>query len=130
MNSFNHYAYGAIGEWLYSTVAGISELAPGFKRILLRPQPHEKLTHAAATLESPYGQISSAWKRTRSTFTWTVVVPPNTQATAVPPAASLDAIKVNGKPWSAHEGIRTADAFDGRPALTLLPGRYVFTMPA
>ncbi len=130
MNSFNHYAYGAIGEWLYSTVGGISELAPGFKRILLRPQPHEKLTHAAATLESPYGKISSAWKRTRSTFTWTVIVPPNTTATAVPPAASLDAVKANDKPWSAHAGIRAADAFDSRPALTLLPGRYTFIMPA
>jgi alpha-L-rhamnosidase len=130
MNSFNHYAYGAIGEWLYATVAGISELAPGFKRILLRPQPHEKLTHAAATLDSPYGEIRSAWKRTRATFTWTVVVPPNTTATAVPPTASLDAVKANAKPWAAHPGIRADGAFEGLPSFTLLPGRYVFTMPA
>ena len=129
MNSFNHYAYGAIGEWLYATVAGISELAPGFKRILLRPQPHEKLTHVTASVESPYGRIRSEWRRTRPTFTWTVEVPPNTQATAVPPAVSLDMVKVNGKSWSSHEGISAADPLDGRPALTLLPGRYKFTMP-
>jgi alpha-L-rhamnosidase len=130
MNSFNHYAYGAIGEWLYDTVAGISELAPGFKHILLRPQPHARLTHAAATLDCPYGEIRSAWKRTRSTFTWTVAVPPNTTATAVPPCASLDRVKADGKSWSAHSGIRFAGKHDGHPALGLKPGRYMFTMPA
>lgn len=129
MNSFNHYAYGAIGEWLYATVAGISELAPAFKRILLRPQPHAKLTRASATLESPYGKISSAWKRTKNTFTWTVVIPPNTTAVALPPAASLDAVRIANRPWSQAEGI-TATTHDGAPALALAPGRYVFTLPA
>jgi alpha-L-rhamnosidase len=129
MNSFNHYAYGAIGEWLYATVGGISELAPGFRRILLRPQPHEKLTHAAATLESPYGRITSKWKRTRATFTWIVEVPPNTQATAVPPGVSLDTVKIDGQPWDQHAGVHGTVLPDNRPALTLLPGRYTFTMP-
>lgn len=130
MNSFNHYAYGAVGEWLYESVAGISELAPGFKQILLRPRPHARLTHAAATLHSPYGEIRSAWKRGRSTFTWTVVVPPNTTATAIPPCASLDAVKAGGRPWSVNPGIRPAEKHDGELALTLRPGRYRFTMPA
>ena len=126
MNSFNHYAYGAIGEWLYSTVAGISELAPGFKKILLRPQPHEKLTHASAALESPYGKISSAWKRTRSTFTWTVVVPPNTTALAVPPCTSLANVRITNKPWREAEGV-TATTHEGAPALALAAGRFVFS---
>jgi alpha-L-rhamnosidase len=129
MNSFNHYAYGAIGEWLYATVAGISELAPGFKKILLRPQPHNKLTHAAATLDTPYGIVSSAWKRTKKTFSWTVVVPPNTTATVVPPSTSLDDVRIANKPWRDVEGV-TATTHDGHPALTLLPGRYTFTLPA
>ncbi|HSI10039.1 MAG TPA: family 78 glycoside hydrolase catalytic domain [Rariglobus sp.] len=128
MNSFNHYAYGAIGEWLYATVAGISELTPGFKRILLRPQPHEKLTHAAATLTSPHGEIRSAWKRTKKTFTWTVTVPPNTTATAAPPCASLDNVRIANKPWREAEGV-SSTTHNGLPALTLLPGRYTFTMP-
>ena len=128
MNSFNHYAYGAIGEWLYATVAGIGELAPGFKKILLRPQPHAKLTHASATLESPYGKISSAWKRTKTTFTWTVVVPPNTTAVAVPPSASLDNVRITNIPCLEAEGV-SATSHDGAPALALAPGRYVFIMP-
>ncbi|HEY9247522.1 MAG TPA: family 78 glycoside hydrolase catalytic domain, partial [Rariglobus sp.] len=127
MNSFNHYAYGAIGEWLYATVAGISELAPGFKKILLRPQPHEKLTHAAATLESPYGQISSAWKRTGKTLVWTVVVPPNTTAVAVPPCASLDEVRVANTSWRAAEGV-SATTHEGAAALALAPGRHVFKL--
>ncbi len=129
MNSFNHYAYGAIGEWLYATVAGISELAPAFKRILLRPQPHAKLTHAAASLDTPHGIVSSAWKRTKKTFTWTVTVPPNTTAVAVPPAASLDAVRIANRPWSEAAGA-TATTHDARPAITLAPGRYTFTLPA
>jgi alpha-L-rhamnosidase len=129
MNSFNHYAYGAIGEWLYDTVAGISELAPGFKRILLRPQPHEKLTHASASLITPYGVVSSSWKRTRSRFTWTVIIPPNTTAVAVPPSTTLDDVRISNKPWREAEGVSTT-THAGAPALTLAPGRYVFTMPA
>jgi alpha-L-rhamnosidase len=129
MNSFNHYAYGAIGEWLYDTVAGIGELAPGYKEILLRPQPHAKLTHATASLNTPHGVVSSAWKRTRTTFTWTVVVPPNTTAVAVPPAASLDDVHHANKPWREAPGV-TATTHEGLPALSLAPGRYVFTTPA
>jgi alpha-L-rhamnosidase len=128
MNSFNHYAYGAIGEWLYATVAGISELAAGFKRILLRPEPHAKLTHATATLNSPYGEIRSSWKRTRKTFTWTVIVPPNTTAIAIPPAASLDDVRIANKPWRETEGV-AATTHNGATALSLASGRYLFTLP-
>ena len=135
MNSFNHYAYGAIGEWLYDTVAGIRELAPGFKKILLRPIPHEKLTHASASLNTPHGVVSSKWRRTRRTFTWTVVVPPNTTAVAVPPSASLDNVRLSrprsgtAEPFRSSPGV-SATTHEGTPALTLPPGRHVFTFPA
>ncbi len=86
MNSFNHYAYGAIGEWLYACVAGldIDPSAPGYKRIVFHPHPGGGLTHARATLETMYGKVESAWKirpggkQTEYTFT----VPPNTTARA------------------------------------------------
>lgn len=129
MNSFNHYAYGAIGEWMYSTITGIGELAPGYKKILLRPQPHEKLTHASASLDTPHGVVSSAWKRTKRTFTWTVVVPPNTTAVAVPPAASLDNVRITNTPCLSAPGA-TATTHEGATALALAPGRYVFKFPA
>ena len=64
MNSFNHYAYGAIGEWLYRVVAGIEidEAQPGYKHILIQPHPGGGLTFVQANLRSMYGQIRSHWQ--------------------------------------------------------------------
>jgi alpha-L-rhamnosidase len=83
MNSFNHYAYGAIGAWLYAVVAGLQldPTQPGYKHILIQPQPGGGLTSARATLRTPYGVASSAWKITAGKFTLAVTVPPNTIAT-------------------------------------------------
>ncbi|MDF2836064.1 MAG: alpha-L-rhamnosidase, partial [Paenibacillus sp.] len=81
MNSFNHYAYGAIGEWLYRDVAGIDvdEHAPGYKHIQIRPQPNEALTWAEAEYESMYGRIRVKWERTgEGGMEMTIAVPPNT----------------------------------------------------
>lgn len=87
MNSFNHYAYGGIGAWLYSTVAGIEidPMQPGYKHTILRPQPGGGLTCAHATLDTVYGVLSSDWKVENGTFEYTVVVPPNTTATVYLP---------------------------------------------
>ncbi len=83
MNSFNHYAYGAIGEWLYHTVAGI-ELdpeRPGYKHILFQPRPGGGLTSARAELLTRYGKAACAWKLEGGRLTVTVTAPPNTTAT-------------------------------------------------
>ena len=82
MNSYNHYAYGAVAEWLYRYVAGIDEdpQQPGFHRIVLHPQFDASLGQAAATYDSPYGAITSAWKMTGDRTTWRVVIPANTKA--------------------------------------------------
>jgi len=98
MNSFNHYAYGAIGAWLYATVAGIDldPDHPGYKRIRLAPQPGGELTSARGTLDSPHGRIVSAWKARAGRFEWEVTVPPNTTAAArfpVPAGAKTTGLK-------------------------------------
>ena len=64
MNSFNHYAYGAIGEWLYRTVAGIQtvEEAPGYKHIVIAPVPGEGLTWAEGVIDTLYGSVRSSWR--------------------------------------------------------------------
>lgn len=87
MNSFNHYAYGAIGAWLYTVVAGIDvdPAQPGYKHILFRPQPGGGLTSAKATLTSMYGLIASDWRIENGKFEWDIVVPPNTSATVTLP---------------------------------------------
>jgi alpha-L-rhamnosidase len=82
MNSFNHYAYGAIGDWLYKVIAGINidPSAPGYKHAILSPQPGGDLTFARATLDTLYGKLVSDWKLDNGVFEYTVTVPPNTNA--------------------------------------------------
>jgi len=97
MNSFNHYAYGAIGEWLYTYVAGIQidEKSPGYKHFLLAPHPGGGLTNANATFKSIHGEIKSAWKIENGNMVYEVKVPANTTATVTLPTASLDKVTVN-----------------------------------
>lgn len=82
MNSFNHYAYGAIGEWMVSTVAGlgIDSEKPGYKNILIKPQFGKGLTWASAELITRYGKASSAWRIEDGELTVTFEVPANTSA--------------------------------------------------
>ena len=100
MNSFNHYAYGAIGDWLYRVVAGIQPdpEQPGYRHILLRPRPGGRLTWAKASYETPYGTVSSHWQRTGGGLEWRVTVPPNTSATAYPPPGG--SVLLDGQPVS------------------------------
>lgn len=102
MNSFNHYAYGSIGHWLYSVVAGIDldSAQPGYKHSVLRPQPGGGLTRVTGKLKTPYGELTSAWTLADGTFNWTVIVPPNTTATAHLPMKNAGKITLNGQPVS------------------------------
>jgi alpha-L-rhamnosidase len=88
MNSFNHYAYGAIGDWMYRVIAGINtdEGSPGFHKINIFPHPGGKLTNANAELETLYGKVKSAWSIDNGIFTLDIIVPPNTTATITLPA--------------------------------------------
>jgi alpha-L-rhamnosidase len=98
MNSFNHYAYGAVAEWLYRYAAGIDEDPgdPGFHRIILHPQFDRSLGQAQATYESRYGAITSDWKVAGNTITWSVVVPANTAALLYFPSDTTATIEENG----------------------------------
>ena len=89
MTSFNHYAFGAVADWLHRTVAGLAPSAPGYRRLQVEPRPGPGLTSAAATHETPYGTASVAWTLTGGTaFTLEVTVPPNTTADVVLPDGS------------------------------------------
>jgi len=91
MNSFNHYAYGAIGEWMYERVAGLAPdpAHPGYKHFFVRPLIGGPLTSASASLETPYGKARSSWTLQGETIEMSVEVPPNSTATIEFP---------NGKP--------------------------------
>lgn len=98
MNSFNHYAYGSVGEWLYRVVAGIEidPTRPGYKHSILRPQPGGRLARAHGNLKTQYGELSSDWTLTEDSFDWNVVIPPNTTATLHVPFKEGGRIALNG----------------------------------
>jgi len=98
MNSFNHYAYGAIGDWMYRVAAGIEIGGPGYKHILIQPQPDKKLTYAKASFESSYGQIASGWEMKDGKMYIKVKVPANTMATITLPMAQTDKVTESGVP--------------------------------
>ncbi|XCF05436.1 family 78 glycoside hydrolase catalytic domain [Tamlana crocina] len=81
MNSLNHYAYGAIGQWMYERIAGIAPLAPGYKKIKIAPVPNVNfLTSTSASVNTPYGKASSSWEVKDNLFNLEVIIPPNTSA--------------------------------------------------
>jgi alpha-L-rhamnosidase len=80
MNSFNHYAYGAVGEWMYGVIGGIRLLAPGNKRILFAPEPGGGLTSASCELDTPQGRAACRWQLRGKTLRGEVEVPPRTKA--------------------------------------------------
>jgi alpha-L-rhamnosidase len=75
MTSFNHYALGAVADWLHRTVAGLAPAAPGYRRISVRPEPTRRLTAASARLRTPYGDAAVEWERAGGLFSLRVVVP-------------------------------------------------------
>lgn len=80
MNSLNHYAYGSIGDWMYRKVAGISQLEPGYKKILIKPMFVKRIEHAEGILESPYGKIVSGYSCKDGKIHIHVEIPANTTA--------------------------------------------------
>jgi alpha-L-rhamnosidase len=128
MNSFNHYAYGAIGEWMYRVVAGIEidERVPGYKHILLQPRPGGGLANARATLESMYGHVASGWEIADGKITIRVEVPANTTATVRLPKARLEEVNEGGKPLADRTDIARARQDQDVVVLEVGSGKYVF----
>lgn len=91
MNSYNHYAYGAIGDWMYRNMAGISSdpAAPGYKKIMIAPKPGAKIANTSAELNTPYGIVGSSWTLDNGLMKLDVVVPANATATVILPAPAI-----------------------------------------
>lgn len=119
MNSFNHYSYGAIGDWMYRNVAGISQREGfgGYKEFEISVRPGGGLTFASAGLETVYGKIISSWKLSDKSMTLQVEVPVNTTAHIRFPDADIESLRESGKPVILPEGSKV---------LTLGSGKYDF----
>ncbi len=80
MTSFNHYAFGAVADWLHRVVAGLAPAEPGYRRITVQPRPGGGISHASARHRTPYGMAECAWMIQNGTIEVNVGVPPNTTA--------------------------------------------------
>jgi alpha-L-rhamnosidase len=94
MTSFNHYAFGAIADWLHRTVGGLAPAEPGYRRIEFRPRPGGGLTHARVRHKTPYGMAECAWSIEAGEIGVQVVVPPNTTAVVVLPGSDTAPVEV------------------------------------
>jgi alpha-L-rhamnosidase len=103
MNSYNHYAYGAIGDWMYRVVAGIDTKAdaPGYKAIVIKPMVGGNFQNASADYETNYGKISSHWKVDSGNVSLDVQIPANTTATVYVPAKDGAKLLESGNPMQS-----------------------------
>jgi alpha-L-rhamnosidase len=131
MNSFNHYAYGAIGDWMYRNITGINtdESSPGYKKIIIKPRLGGGLTEAAATLQTNYGKISSAWKKGEDgQFTMDLEIPANTTATIFIPVTDAGLISEGGKKLSLQKDLKIISTENGYVAVQIGSGKYQFVV--
>jgi len=128
MNSFNHYAYGAIGDWMYRVIGGISidPRQPGYKHILIQPHPGGGLTMAKASVHSMYGTVSSSWELKDGKMTLRVEVPANATASVRLPKAKLERVTETGKLLTLSPGISGVRQSGDAVFADVGSGSYVF----
>ncbi|MEW6127540.1 MAG: glycoside hydrolase family 78 protein [Acidobacteriota bacterium] len=131
MNSFNHYAYGAIGEWMYRVMAGIEidPTMPGYKHTLIQPQPGGNFTNVKASHQTMYGKVSSAWTLKDGQFELGVEVPANTRATVRLPKAQLANLKESGQAIGKGNGITDIRQDGESVVIEVGSGQYRFAYP-
>jgi alpha-L-rhamnosidase len=133
MNSFNHYSFGAVGDWLYNFSLGIQrdpEVA-GFKQFILQPtpDPDATMTWASGYYDSVYGRIESGWEIDGDRAHYALTVPANTSARLHLVATAPTAITESGGPANAAAGVEYVGYEDGRAVYRLAAGSYRFTTP-
>jgi alpha-L-rhamnosidase len=126
MNSFNHYAYGAIGDWMYRVSAGIEIVDGGYKHILIQPHPTMKLSYSKASFESVYGTVSSGWERKDGKIIIKVRIPANTTATIILPTDSQSKVRETGKALSENIYIKDVKTADNKLRMQAGSGDYTF----
>jgi len=131
MNSFSHYAKGAVGEWMYENIGGIKMLETGFRRISIRPHIPEQLEWAKVSYNSASGRIRVDWKKDGTAFTMEVDVPEGTTAEVCVPGATeekLAKLTVSGKPVTKANGLKFLKFENGQAVYEVQPGSYVFQL--
>ncbi|MDP4262531.1 MAG: family 78 glycoside hydrolase catalytic domain [Bacteroidota bacterium] len=128
MNSFNHYAYGAIGDWMYREMAGLDtyEDGAGYKHSQVKPHIGGGFTNVSASLQTYYGKLSCSWKVEDGKLLMDTEIPVNTTATVFVPAKNADAITESGNPIASSKDLQVTGMEDGYVVLKLGSGMYHF----
>ncbi|WP_020607606.1 alpha-L-rhamnosidase [Spirosoma spitsbergense] len=128
MNSFNHYAFGSVNEWLFENAAGIKVGKPGYRTFIIRPEIAGTGINAVdATYHSINGPIKTAWKKTGKMTALTVTVPANTKATVFIPVTHSGEILESNKPLESGSSIRMIERSNGYQSVEVGSGTYQFT---
>lgn len=126
MNSFNHYAFGCVGEWIYGYILGIDAEEPGYKKIIIRPRPSKRLTYAKGHYDSIRGRIAVDWKIENNDFHLNVEIPVNTTATVYVPAEEKSNVYEGEKIASEAEGVKFLRKEKDALVYSLDSGKYSF----
>ncbi len=134
MNSFSHYAFGAVGEWMFSCLAGIDSDGPGYKRIVIRPSPPSPGSNAArppinwvkAHYDSVQGRVVSNWRRTADRFELETTIPANCTATVHVPTTGAEKVTEGGKPLGEARGVKLLRVENNCAVLAVKSGTYRF----
>ncbi len=129
MNSFNHYAYGAIGDWMYRVMVGLDTEdgeGIGYKKIRIQPHIGGKFTYASASYETPYGKLSSGWKTEGGRLTLTAQIPSNTTATIYVPLSGEAEVTENGQPLTASKNMQVVGRENEYMVVKVGSGKYEF----
>ena len=128
MNSYNHYAYGAVADWIYRFAAGIDAMPSdaGFHTVYLHPNFDSRLGSLNFSYESPYGEIKSQWTMEGQNVAWTVTIPPNATADLPLTAPQAARFTLDGKELAKNSKLRLLSGADGRSTYELPSGTYSF----
>lgn len=128
MNSFNHYAIGAVAEWMYRVILGINndDAHPAYEQFVVRPVPGGGLTWAKGSYNSIRGRIASSWRVENGMYSLDVTIPANTSAAVYVPARSAESVSESGVPASRAAGVRFVRMQDGDAVFSVASGTYKF----
>lgn len=128
MNSFNHWAFGAVGEWMWRHIVGLNpdETQPAWKHFVVRPRPGGGITWAKGEYDSIRGRVAVDWKVENDRFALRLTVPPGSQATVWMPAPGADRVLESGQPAAQAAGVQFLRQTEGCALFTVQSGSYEF----
>ena len=128
MNSYNHYAYGAVADWIYRYAAGVDPLPadPGFHTIYLHPNFDPRLGSLDFRYQSSYGEIHSGWSTQGGVVTWQVTIPPNTVAHLPVPSEQESKFTLDGRSLASSKLLHPAGKTEAGTTYEVPPGKYSF----